>query len=98
MIKVIDLNWKLYTHWKQSNVNRYVQNIKKEVLGKRKWNLDNNTIGAEKSAALIDENTVHHEASLKEDNLQWTGMNNLLSADKISRLDALNISENNNIV
>ena len=61
----------MYTHWEQLNGNLNMQKIKQEVLGKWKWNLENNTRGAETPAALLDENTVHRESALKEYNLQW---------------------------
>ena len=97
MIRDRDRKYKLYTHWYQLNGNRNVQKIKKEVLGKRKRNLDDNTGGAETAAALLYAKTAHREAALEEYNLQWTGVNKLLSSNKITRIDALDILENNNI-
>ena len=55
--------------------------IKKEVLGKRKRNHENNNRGAKIAAVLLDTKTVHHEEALKDENLQWTVKNKLLSAD-----------------
>jgi len=90
-----DRKYKLYTHWEQLNGNRNVQKIKKEVLGKRKRPLQNNTAG-ETATALLAAKTAHREAALEEDNLQWTGLNKLLSPEEIIRLDALDRLENNN--
>ena len=74
-----------------------MQKINKEVLEKRKWDLENNSRGAETSVDLLDANTVHHKSALEEDCLQWTGVNRLLSADEIIRLDSIDKLENNNV-
>ena len=65
-----------------------MQKIKKEVLGKRKRDLQNDRRG-ETATARLTEKTAHREAALEEDNLQWTGPSELLSAEEIIRLDEL---------
>ena len=74
-----------------------MQKIKKEVPGKRKWNLENNTRGAETAAALLYANKVHIKAALEEEKLQWTDVKKLLGDDEIIRFDAIDRLENNNI-
>ena len=71
-----------------------MQKTNKEVLGKWDKNLENNTRDAETSAALLDEKNVHCESALEEYNLQWTGVNKLLSAYYTIRLDEIDILEN----
>ena len=55
--------------------------INKEVLGEKKRNLENNTRRSETKAALIHAKTVNPEADIKQDNLQWTGVNKHISSD-----------------
>jgi hypothetical protein len=39
--------------------------------------------GAETAANLLHKKTFHREAALSQDNLRWTGVNRLLTAEKV---------------
>jgi hypothetical protein len=64
-----------------------VQKTKKEAHNKQKRKLDS-ARGADTTAALKIRKISHREAALQQDNSQWTGENELLSAQEIIRLDA----------
>jgi hypothetical protein len=68
--------------------------MKKEVLGKRKRKLQNDT-GGETARALLAAKSLHCETALEEDNSQWTGMNKLLSPEEIIWLDEMDRLDNN---
>jgi hypothetical protein len=69
--------------------------MKKEVLGKRKRKLQNDTGRETARALLAAKSSLHRETALEEDNSQWTGMNKLLSPEEIIRLDEMDRSDNN---
>jgi hypothetical protein len=61
---------------------------KKAVNKKQKPHLQN-WKGADTAAALLLQKSDHCQAALKQDKLQWTGENGLLSPEEIIGLDAM---------
>jgi hypothetical protein len=97
MIRNRDRKCGLCTKQKQLSGNRNVQKMKKK---------EGHTTNGSRSSRVQEEaqtqqqllligKTSHSKAALQQENLQWTGDNELLSREEIIRLDAQERAHNN---